>query len=244
MSKYVIVIPARLNSTRLPNKPLIEISGIPMIIRTYLQCTKVVDKSKVYIATDSEQIINIAKKYNANAILTSKNLLTGTDRVAEVSNIIDSEYYINIQGDEPVFNPNDIKLLIDYVNNNSFDVVAGYTEIKDKLSYKSNSVPKLCVDLNENLLYMSRSSVPGNKSGKFIKSWKQICAYAFTKNALSKFSEFGKKTPLEAIEDIEILRFLELGIRVKMLKMSSQSIPVDHPSDIKLVENFLENAVK
>tara|TARA_B110000238_G_scaffold197756_1_gene240923 strand:+ start:2856 stop:3596 length:741 start_codon:yes stop_codon:yes gene_type:complete len=242
---YIIVIPARLKSVRLPRKPLVNISGIPMVIRTYSQCLKVVDKSKIFIATDSQEIIDIADKYNFNSVLTSDKALTGTDRVAEVATIIESDYYINIQGDEPIFNPDDIKLIIDSIKDNNGKILNGYTEIKKASLFKSISVPKVCIDINENLLYMSRAAIPANKGNDFIKGWRQVCAYAFPKFALEKFSSYGRKTPLEEIEDIEILRFLELGVNVKMIKMSSQSIPVDHIEDIKLVEEYLKkNEIK
>ena len=126
---YIIVIPARLKSVRLPGKPLVNISGIPMVIRTYRQCLKVVDKSKIFIATDSQEIIDVADKYNFNSILTSDKALTGTDRVAEVATIIDCDYYINIQGDEPIFNPDDIRLIIDSIKINNGKILNGYTEI-------------------------------------------------------------------------------------------------------------------
>ena len=131
---YIIVIPARLKSVRLPRKPLVNISGIPMVIRTYSQCLKVVDKSKIFIATDSQEIIDIADKYNFNSVLTSDKALTGTDRVAEVATIIESDYYINIQGDEPIFNPDDIKLIIDSIKSFSINFF--------RILYSSPSDPK------------------------------------------------------------------------------------------------------
>ena len=236
---FIIVIPARLKSTRLPRKPLLDIGGVPMVIRTYLQCIKVVDKSKVYIATDSDEIMKVAQLYGTQAVMTSDKALTGTDRIAEVAEMIDSKYYINIQGDEPIFNPDDIQLVVDELKNCQGEILNGYTEIKDDDHFRSNSVPKVVFDLNGNLLYMSRANIPGNKKGAFEKGWRQVCAYAFPKEALRKFRGYGKKTPLEEIEDIEVLRFLEMGISVKMLEMSSQSIPVDHKEDIALVESYL-----
>ena len=109
---YIVVIPARYKSSRLEGKPLIDLNGIPMIIRTYRQCLKVVPSKKIYIATDDIRIKKVCNKEGAQTIMTSKNCLTGTDRVAEVSKKIKAKTYINVQGDEPLFNPKDLKLLI------------------------------------------------------------------------------------------------------------------------------------
>ena len=109
---FIIVIPARFASSRLQGKPLIDLNGIPMIIRTYRQCLKVVPSKYIYIATDSELIKKVCTKEKAQVIMTSPKCLTGTDRVAEVSKKIHAKTYINVQGDEPIFNPADLKLLI------------------------------------------------------------------------------------------------------------------------------------
>ncbi len=238
-SKFAVVIPARFESSRLPGKPLIEISGVPMIVRTFLQCAVAVPKEKIIVATDDERIINVCESNNIQSIMTPKTCLTGTDRVAWVAGKIDVPTYINVQGDEPIFNPNDLSILLNAALSSPNTLYNGYTEIKNETDYYSLTCPKVLVDANENLIYMSRAPVPGNKERRFVKAWKQICAYSFPKRDLKKFSSFKKKTTLEEIEDIEILRFLELGITVKMLAMSNKSIPVDVPNDIKKVENAL-----
>ena len=110
--KQIIVIPARLGSKRLKNKPMIDLKGKTMIERTFLQCAKAFDKNYIYVATDSKVISSLCKKKNINCILTSKKCLTGTDRVAEVAKKIKVDSYINVQGDEPLFNPADIIKLV------------------------------------------------------------------------------------------------------------------------------------
>ncbi|MCB7480618.1 3-deoxy-manno-octulosonate cytidylyltransferase [Christiangramia sediminis] len=240
MKEFIIVIPARLQSTRLPEKPLILIKGKSIIQRTYEQCLKAVKKELIYIATDSIRIYDHCKALNMNVLMTSKDVLTGTDRVCEVAEQIEAKYYINVQGDEPVFNPDDIKVVLrklDSIKDES-TIINGYTSIKNFSEYNSVSVPKVVFKPNGELLYMSRSPIPGNKSSKFIKAWRQVCIYAFPNEALKNFSKI-KKTPLEEQEDIEILRFLELGYKVNMIELSSQSIPVDHPEDVLKVEKFL-----
>jgi 3-deoxy-manno-octulosonate cytidylyltransferase (CMP-KDO synthetase) len=108
----VLIIPARYSSTRLPGKPLIKIKGIPMIIRTCKQCLKVVPAKNLYVATDDKKVEKCCKEHGIQTIMTSKKCLTGTDRVAEVAKKIKSETYINVQGDEPIFNPIDLKKII------------------------------------------------------------------------------------------------------------------------------------
>ena len=111
--KYIVVIPARYRSERLPGKPIANIGGLPMIVRTYNQCRKVVSKDKIIVATDSLKIKKVCDKYNINSIITSDKCLTGTDRVAEIARKINCKFYINVQGDEPFFNPSDLKKLIE-----------------------------------------------------------------------------------------------------------------------------------
>ena len=107
--KYLIVIPARYKSERLPGKPLADIGGLPMIVRTYNQCKKVVSKDKIIVATDNLKIKKVCEKYKIKTIMTSTKCLTGTDRVAEVSKKINCNFYIKEQGNEPFFNPLDLK---------------------------------------------------------------------------------------------------------------------------------------
>ena len=109
--KYFLVIPARYNSKRFPGKPLVNICGIPMIIRTFNQCKKVIPRSKILIATDDKRIKKVCEKEKINVVMTSKKCLTGTDRIAEVAKKYKADFYLNIQGDEPICNPTDIKKL-------------------------------------------------------------------------------------------------------------------------------------
>ena len=236
---YIVVIPARYKSSRLEGKPLINIKGIPMIIRTYRQCLKATSSKNIYIATDNNLIRKECLKEGAQVIMTSSKCLTGTDRVAEVSKKIKVKTYINVQGDEPLFNPNDLKLLIKEIKKYPNDIITGYCKIDDEKVYKNSNVPKVVIRPDGSLLYASRASIPSNKKGVFVKGWRQVCVYAFPKKVLKIFSSTKKKTELEKMEDIEYLRFLELGIQVKTLKMSEKSIAVDTVEDLKKVRKAL-----
>lgn len=240
--KSILVIPARFESTRFPGKPLTDILGKSMIQRVYEQCIQAFPKENIYVATEDERIKNHCEDHGIQCLMTSNNCLTGTDRIAEVAEIIDADYYINVQGDEPLFNPEDIKYLINKIPEYNEEIINGYCLIDDESDYRSVSIPKVVFRPDGRLLYMSRSPIPGNKSNKFSLSYRQICAYAFPKKALKEFSKSNRKTLLENEEDIEILRFLELGYEVRMIEMSNVSIPVDHQEDLQKVIKKLQNA--
>lgn len=236
--KVAVVIPARYKSSRFPGKPLAKIKGKEMIIRVAEIAEQAIGKDNVYIATENEEIVEIVKSNGFKVILTSDSCLTGTDRVAEATLEIDADIIINIQGDEPLLNPDDIKKVIktklEYPDHivNCMAYLTKYEEVTDK------KIPKVIVNLENELIYMSRNPIPGTKVGNGSNQKKQVCIYAFNREHLQRFNT-GKKTPLESQEDIEIVRFLELGEKVKMLMLDSISHAVDYPEDIKIVENLL-----
>jgi 3-deoxy-manno-octulosonate cytidylyltransferase (CMP-KDO synthetase) len=230
--EYIVVIPARYKSTRFPGKPLIDINGKSMLLRTYQQCLKAVDASLIFVATEDQRIVDHCKEFGMQVILTSDNCLTGTDRIAEVATMVHADYYINVQGDEPLFNPNDIVKIISLLKAYNGEVLNGYCAIDNERQYHSVSVPKVVFRPNGKLLYMSRSGIPGNKNSAFVKAWRQVCIYAFPAVALKDFSSRTNKTILEAEEDIEILRFLELDYDVRMIELSNESIAIDNPEDV------------
>ena len=240
-SNFIVVIPARFGSKRLPGKPLKKFLGIPMVIRTSMQCLKVVKRSQLIVATDDRRIQKCCKKYSINSILTSKNCKTGTDRVAEVAKKIRSEIYINVQGDEPIFNPIDLKNMIKQAKKNRNKILLGYTKIENKINIGNKNIPKVVFDKNENLLYASRNPIPFVNLNKSCKSWRQVLVYSFPRVEVLKFYNMRKKTFLEEKEDIEILRFLEIGSKVKLVKMTNKSHPVDTMKDVHQVEKFLKN---
>ena len=221
MKNFILVIPARLNSTRLPRKLLLEIDGISIIKRTYncaLQAVK--DKSKIIIATDSEEIKTHCEGFGANTLMTSKNCLTGTDRVAEVSEKLDADQYINLQGDEPIFPSNELKNFINEANKNPSEIYTGIKKIDQEDDYRNLSIPKMVFSNSKKLLYSSRAPIPCNKKNFFNDAYKHVCVYAFNKFHLSLFSNEKSKTYFEMQEDLEINRFLELDITVRCIELN------------------------
>ena len=237
---YVVIIPARYGSSRLEGKPLVNLCGVPMIVRTYLQCIKACPPEKVFVACDDERIKTVCELHDIQVLMTSSDCLTGTDRVAECAQQLDADVYINGQGDEPVFNPEDLDIFINTAQKFPTDVLNGVCKINDEALFRSGTIPKAVMRADGRLLYMSRAGIPTNKKHEFITSWRQVCVYAFPKKSLEAFKAQKVKTPLEQIEDIEILRFLELGWEVRMVPLSTQSVAVDTPEDIVKVEQVIQ----
>lgn len=237
--KTVVVIPARMASTRLPEKPLIDIDGKSLIQRTYERCILAFDPATVFIATDHPKIAEHCKGFGANIVMTSPSCLTGTDRVAEFAKEVQADYYINVQGDEPLMNPNDILEIHKAIELYPGEIINGYARVTTEEQYRSLTIPKVVFRPDGRLLYMSRTGIPGNKKGEFISAHRQICVYGFPAAALAKFHRVTMKTPLEGHEDIEILRFLELGYEVRMIELSADSVAVDTPADIQRVLDVL-----
>ena len=239
MQKFILIIPARLKSKRLPDKPLLDINGKQMLLRTFEQCEKAVKRSQIIVATDDYRIKSFCDFNNINSIITSRNCLTGTDRVAEVSKKIKAKFYINVQGDEPLCNPKDIKKIIKFANLSPNSIINGFTKIKNKKDFFSSNIPKVIFDKFGSLIYISRAPIPFNKKKKFKNGFRQICIYSYPYYALNQYSKIKKKTFFENIEDIELIRFLEIGLPVKMIKMSDKSISVDTLKDLKRVRKLL-----
>ena len=237
----IIVIPARYESSRLPGKPLLDIKGKSMIRRVWEQSVKASSKEKVIVATDDKRIFEHCNKLNINCIITSKRCKTGTDRVAEIAKKIDSHIYINVQGDMPFIKPILIKKIIDYGLKNKNIIINGMSRIINKEEFFSPNIPKVVTNSKNELIYMSRAPIPSSKKLSFNKSMKQVCIYSFPKKSLFSFASQKNKTPLEKIEDIEILRFLEMGYSIKFINLNDQSIAIDTKKDYKNLLKILND---
>ncbi len=233
------VIPARYNSSRFQGKPLCLINDVPMIKRTYEQVKKSKLLDALVVATDSDKIKQYCEQENIPVVMTSDTHLTGTDRLAEVAQGSNYDLYINIQGDEPVIDYHSINQIVDdYKKNSQYDVYNLYKAIDTQEEVVADTIIKVIVNKNDELMYMSRHPIPFNKSEQDANYNKQVCVYGFTKKALTVFAN-RDKSHNEQFEDIEILRFLDLGCPVKMIETTVDSIAVDVPDDVKKVEDFL-----
>jgi len=240
------VIPARYKSSRFEGKPLALINGIPMIKRTYNQVVKSTLLDKVIVATDDLKIKDYCDEEKIPVFMTSDKCLTGTDRVAEVANYLDYDFYINVQGDEPVIEHKVIDQLVNEYLKYKDQYIAYnlYKYIYDEKEIQSDTIVKVILNEKDELMYMSRLPIPYSKSGLKSKFKHQVPVYGFTKKALQEFTKFNK-TINEQFEDVELLRFVDLGYKLKMTETDANSIAVDVPTDVQKVEIFLiKNGLK
>ena len=236
--RSVVVIPARFKSSRFPGKPLAKIYGKEMILWVCEIAEKSVGSENVYVATENEEIAHLVKNNGYQVVMTSDECLTGTDRVAEASKEIDADIFINIQGDEPLVSPDDVNKVIEAKKDNPKHIINCMSKLHIDEDPSDVKIPKVVTDNNNNLLYASRGCVPMNKDGSVHSdTYKQVCIYGFSKEQLNKFYD-NSKTPLESKEDIEIVRFLEKGMNVKLLELDYVCYAVDYPEDIKKIEEI------
>ena len=241
MIDYLIVIPARYQSSRFPGKPLVDIHGKSMIKRVWEKCVEAANADMVLVATDDVRIKEHCKDHNINVMLTSENCLTGTDRLYEVSQKIKVDVYINVQGDEPLISSMDIQTILQEAQKEPGITINAMCPIINEDDFKNPNIPKVVTRKDGRLLYMSRAPIPPNKKLGFEKAMKQVCIYAYPRDVLISFGLLKEKTPLESIEDLEILRLLELGYEVKMVEVSDCSVAVDTQKDLDKVRLLIND---
>jgi 3-deoxy-manno-octulosonate cytidylyltransferase (CMP-KDO synthetase) len=235
----VIIIPARKNSKRLKNKLLLPVKGKPLIWWTAENCLRVKKASRVIVATDTEEIANIFKKSDVEAVLTPSDLKSGSDRVAYVAKSIEEDQIINVQGDEPLLDPEDIDRVIE--NLKDADVTTLSYPIYDEQDYINPNVVKVVVDSRGYALYFSRSPVPFYRDLDFSDMlsrfenpvMKHIGVYGYRKNVLMEFAYSLKPSVYEQIEKLEQLRLLENGYRIKVIKAGKDSLGIDTEEDFE-----------
>ena len=240
MTNIVAIIPARYKSSRFPGKPLVEIEGKPLIWWVYQNVMKVKEFTEVLVATDDDRIHNACEDCGLSVIMTSDQHATGTDRVAEVASQIKADLYINVQGDEPLLQPDTIKeaILPFLTEDSGIQVTNLMTEIKRSEDIINSTVPKVAASDDGNAIFLSRSPIPYPKANTTIKYMKQVCVYGFTPVALQMFAST-KRGNLERAEDIELLRFIENGYKIQMIEVEQDTVAVDTPSDLEIVREII-----
>ncbi|PWG81063.1 3-deoxy-manno-octulosonate cytidylyltransferase [Pararcticibacter amylolyticus] len=239
--KVLGVIPARYRSSRYPGKPLVELNGKAMVIHVAEKAALALGAENVIIATDDQRIADVVEKAGFQYLLTSDDHPTGTDRLWEVARKREADIYINIQGDEPMVDPKDIRRICSVKKEFTGYVINGMCALADSEDPASVNIPKVLVNSGNDLIYMSRLPIPGIKAPGAVRPvyLKQVCIYAFNYDQLRAFGERGGKAEFEAFEDIEILRFLDLKIPVKMVYTAGNTLAVDVPEDVSKVEEAL-----
>lgn len=237
--KTIAVIPARLASTRFPEKVIAELGGKP-IIQWVWERTAKSRADRVLIATDSEKVKAIAEGFGAEAVMTSPNHPSGSDRIWEAAKNIECDVIINVQGDEPFMKPEVIDSLIDVMAGADQPDMATVVVPSTRAEIASNpNLPKVVVGADGSALYFSRSEIPFLRTGGTdMPLYRHWGIYAYRRAALEHFVSL-PESPLEKCEKLEQLRALENGMKIKVVKTHFQSIGIDTPEDLVRAENYL-----
>jgi 3-deoxy-manno-octulosonate cytidylyltransferase (CMP-KDO synthetase) len=240
--KVVGMIPARLQSSRLPEKALIDIAGMPMVIHTCKRAQLAKSLNEVYLVTDSEEIKQAGESYGIKVIMTGAHHQTGSDRLAEACQLVDCDIVVNIQGDEPLVEPEHIDAIVEpLLHDSSLQIAVGVTSYKKK---NSTSDIKAVLDLQRNIMYCSRTDLPSDARTPLKELLKMVFIVPFRKSFLLQYTSW-TLTPLEQIEYNEYLRVLEHGVKMRAVKVDGAIISVDTPEDLEEVRQlFLEDKLR
>ncbi len=243
--KAVILIPARLDSTRLDKKMLADIEGEPLIVHTWRQALKSRLAGRVVVATDSLEIAAVLEARGAEVVMTSLDAGCGTDRIAEAARKIDGDVFVNLQGDEPLISPQNIDLLLEpFFSDNPPDCSTLVFPLQpdDRLQIEDQHLVKVVMDSKGYALYFSRSPIPFSRN--VLPStifYRHIGLYAFRAEVLEKFAEL-PPSMLELAESLEQLRLLENGFRIQCVTTLIDNPGVNTPEDLELVRSILSSA--
>jgi len=238
--KVLGVIPARLESTRLPKKLLRTIDGRPLIQFVYESVKKASLVDDVVVACDDQSLMDVVQSFGGQAILTSKEHQSGTERISEVASKIEADIYINIQGDEPLMTSENVNLLVEHFRDDQNFIVGTLAVKKTGEEFKNPNAVKVVFSKDGKALYFSRSPIPHFRDDENKTDfWKHLGIYAYRADFWKKFSTLSDSF-LEQSEKLEQLRFLENGIDLKVIEVNDDSIGVDTEEDFKKVEEIIK----
>jgi 3-deoxy-manno-octulosonate cytidylyltransferase (CMP-KDO synthetase) len=241
-AKVVVVIPARYASVRFPGKPLAEIAGKPMIQHVVERVREATRGPQIVVATEDARILEAARSFGAEAILTRADHKTGTDRVAEVATHIQADIYINVQGDEPLIDPGTVDAVIEVMaEDEEIQLATPCAAITRQQDIMDPNVVKAVLDFDGNALYFSRAPIPWVRdtgSSVAARHTKHIGLYGYRREALLEFPTL-PPGELERVEQLEQLRWLENGFKIRVVESDYDAIAVDVPGDIEKVEKRL-----
>lgn len=242
--KIVGVIPARYHSTRFEGKPLADICGKPMIWWVYQKVSMVDEIETVFVATDDERIRKECEAYGIPVIMTFQDHKTHLDRLSEFATKVDADFYININGDEPLVRPEDILPMIPRgVDPSEFYAANAMTKITDPVEVVDAARIKIVTDVFGNGMYMARSPIPYPKASSQIEYKKFVGIQCFSQKALL-FCGKTERGPIESIEDIDEYRFLENGQKLKFIMTNARTLSVDTRKDLEKVINILQEKIQ
>lgn len=248
MSKVVGIIPARMESSRFPGKVLAEIAGKPLIQWVVERARLATRLDDVLVATDSEQVVEACRAFDATAVMTRADHPSGSDRVAEAAAQCGTDLVVNVQGDEPLIAPELIDALAErLVDHPDTGMVTAATPIRDAAELDDPSVVKVVLDADAHALYFSRATIPHVRDGEpetLLGSdlyLRHLGIYGYRVEALQRFVS-APPSPLERVEKLEQLRALHLGIRIAVVRTEAMGPGVDVPADVPKAEAALREA--
>lgn len=242
--KVVVVIPARYGSTRLPGKPLVSLAGKPMIQRVYERAKLAQRANQVIVATDDERIVKVVEGFGGEARMTRADHRTGTERVAEVAAHVEGDVFVNVQGDEPLLDPGAVDTAVNALLEEPTAAISTVaTPIKRPKDIMDPNVVKTVLDFDGNALYFSRAPIPwvrDTASKIQVRHLKHLGLYVFQREALLEYPTL-PQGELERIEQLEQLRWLENGWKIRVAEVEHDAVSVDVPEDVARVEELLRD---
>lgn len=243
--RVIIVIPSRYGSTRLPGKPLVSIAGKPMVQRVYERAKRAQTAHRVIVATDDQRIIEAVKEFGGEARMTRTDHRTGTERIAEVAAHESGDVFVNVQGDEPLIDPAAIDIAVAaLLEEPEAQIATVATSIRHAGDIMDPNVVKTVLDFDSNGLYFSRAPIPWVRDTQqkiHVKYWKHLGLYVFQRDALLEYPTL-PQGDLEKIEQLEQLRWLENGWKIRVAEVEHDAVSVDVPEDVARVEKLLAAA--
>jgi len=247
--RAVIVIPARMGSTRFPGKVLADLGGKPLVQHVYERACRAKRANEVLVATDSDEVADAVASFGGRAVMTSPAHASGTDRIAEVAGSLNCDIIVNVQGDEPLIEPATIEAVMGLLDDPAADMGTAAVRItSDSTARDPNSV-KVAFGSGGFALYFSRSPIPYHRdlwkspadatAGRGTRLYKHIGIYSYRKEELLRLSTL-RPTELELTEKLEQLRALESGLRIKVAVVDSDTPGVDTPEDLMRVTRILK----
>jgi 3-deoxy-manno-octulosonate cytidylyltransferase (CMP-KDO synthetase) len=240
--RVVVVIPARYASTRLPGKPLVSLAGKPMIQRVYERARQAQTVHQVLVATDDQRIIEAVRAFGGEARITRVDHRTGTERIAEVAAHEEGDVFVNVQGDEPLVDPAAIDTAVAaLLEAPPAQIATVATTIRHAGDIMDPNVVKTVLDFESNGLYFSRAPIPWIRDTQqkiHVKYWKHLGLYVFQRDALLEYPTL-PQGELEKIEQLEQLRWLENGWKIRVAEVQHDAVSVDIPEDVTRVEKLL-----
>lgn len=237
--KKIAMIPARLASTRFPQKLLQPLGDQSVIATVYLAVKKTALFDEVIVVTDSDAIYGDLKKFGATVVMSRGHHESGTDRIAEAAADMDVDVIVNVQGDTPFIQREPLEKLLQQFGDETVQVASLMQPLHEAQQIQNPNVVKVCVDKQNNALYFSRSAIPYNRNGSAsIGYYKHVGVYAFRKQALLDFTAW-PVSMLEDAEKLEQLRYLENGIKLRMVLADFTSVEIDTPEDLERARALL-----